>query len=129
MHVGSLGEITFEASINDVFTIRSMDLKRSINFGEHAVMEGVPRLQHTGRKLDAMTLPIVMDSMLPGAVPCEQRITSLRELAATGEEQPLTFGQTYYGLWVLKDVNVTARVMHGDRIFRADVTLELSEYN
>lgn len=129
MQIGSLGEIFFEVSMADVFTIRSMDLKRSINFGEHAVMEGVPRLQHTGRKLDSMSLPIVMDAMLPGATPCEERIASLRELAATGKEQPLTFGQTYYGLWVLKDINVTARVMHGDRIFRADVTLELSEYH
>lgn len=129
MKQGCLGDIDFLVSPSDVHTWRNMDLKRSINFGEHAVMEGVPRLQHTGRKLDSMSLPIVMDAMLPGATPCEERIASLRELAEQGEEQALVFGASYQGLWVITAINVTARAMHGARILRADVTLELKEYN
>lgn len=138
---GCIGEIDFTVSPLEVFTWRNMERKTAIRFGEHAVLEGVPRLQHTGRDLDTVTLAVVMDGglanntagkLLRGAanVPtCEQRIAALRDLAATGEEQPLVFGASYQGLWVLMAVNVTARVMQGARILRADVSLELKEYN
>lgn len=129
MQPGSIGDITFTVSTRDVFTHRGMDRKRAISFGEHAVMDGMPRLQHTGRKLDTLSLPIVMDSQLKGAVPCEERIASLLDMADTGETQAIVFGSQYFGLWVLTGVDVTARVMHGNRILRADVTLSLTEYN
>lgn len=129
MKQGCLGDIDFLVSPSDVHTWRNMERKRSINFGEHNVLEGVPRLQHTGRALDTVTLAVVMDTSLPGATPCEQRIEALYELAEQGEEQPLVFGAQYQGEWVITAVSVTARVMRGESILRADVSLELKEYN
>lgn len=129
MKQGCIGDVAFFVSPSEVHTWRNMERKRSINFGEHAVLEGVPRLQHTGRALDTMTLAVVMDSSLPEATPCGQRIEALRALAATGEEQPLVFGSQYQGEWVITAVSVTARVMQGETILRADVALELKEYN
>ncbi len=126
---GCIGSVDFSVSALDVFTWRSMERKSEIRFGEHAVLEGTPRLQHVGRGLDTMTLAIVMDSNLPGAVPCEERIESLRSLSLTGEEQPLVFGSVYQGLWVIVAVNVTGRRMRGNRILAADVSLDLKEYN
>lgn len=126
---GCIGEIDFVVSEKDVFTWRNMERKTSVRFSEHATLEGVPRLQHTGRELDTVTLAIVIDGGLAGAVPCGKRIEALRELATTGDEQALVFGSTYQGLWVITAVNVTARLMQGERILRADVSLELKEYN
>lgn len=126
---GCIGEIDFTVSPLEVFTWRNMERKTAIRFGEHAVLEGVPRLQHVGRDLDTVSLAVVVDGGLVGAVPCEERIAALRELAAAGEEQPLVLGASWQGLWVITAVSVTARVMQGGRILRADVTLELKEYN
>lgn len=126
---GCIGEIDFTVSPLEVFTWRNMERKTAIRFGEHAVLEGVPRLQHVGRELDAVSLAVVVDGGLAGAVPCEERIAALRELAAAGEEQPLVLGASWQGLWVITAVSVTARVMQGGHILRADVTLELKEYN
>lgn len=138
---GCIGAIEFSVSPLEVFTWRNMERKSAARFGEHAVLEGVPRLQHTGRELDTVTLAVVMDGGLANnmageltrgvmKIPtCEQRIEALRELAATGEEQPLVFGASWQGLWVITAVSVTARVMQGSRILRADVNLELKEYN
>ena len=141
MMQGCIGEVEFSVSPLEVFTWRNMERKSAARFGEHVVLEGVPRLQHTGREPDTVTLAVVMDggqgnNMAGEAargvknIPaCEQRIETLRELAATGEEQPLVFGAAWQGLWVITAVNVTARVMQGSRILRADVSLELKEYN
>lgn len=138
---GCIGAIEFSVSPLEVFTWRNMERKSAARFGEHAVLEGVPRLQHTGRELDTVTLAVMMDGGLANnmagelargvkKIPtCEQRIAALRELAATGEEQPLVFGAAWQGLWVITAVSVTARVMQGSRILRADVSLELKEYN
>lgn len=129
MMQGCIGEVEFAVSPAEVFTWRSMERKRGIRFGEHSVLAGTPRLQHIGRELDTVSLAIVMDSALPGATPCERRIEELETLAEKGEEQALAFGATYQGLWVITAVSVTARAMQGSRILRADVTLELKEYN
>lgn len=126
---GCIGTVDFSVSAYDVFTWRSMERKSETRFGEHSVLEGTPRLQHVGRALDSMTLSVVMDANLPGALPCEERIKALRALAVIGEELPLVFGAVYQGLWVITAVNVTGRRMRGDRILAADVTLELKEYN
>lgn len=129
MQPGSIGSVTFTVSTREVFTYRGFERKRTPSFGEHAVMAGVPRLQHNGRKLDTISFPVVMDCQFKGAVPCEERIDSLLSMADDGEAVPLVLGTAYMGLWVVTEVSVNARIVHGNRILRADVTLNLTEYN
>ena len=60
MMQGCIGAIEFSVSPLEVFTWRNMERKRGVRFGEHAVLEGVPRLQRTGRELDTVTLAVVL---------------------------------------------------------------------
>jgi len=126
---GSIGDIEFTVSEKEVFTFKTPNRKRTLSFGEHAVMEGVPRLQHTGRKLDTLSLSIVLDALLSGLHSVNGRLDALMAMAETGEEQALVFGNAYKGEWVILDMEYTATLMVGDAILRADVTVNLSEYN
>lgn len=129
MQPGSIGDVEFTVSEQDVFTFKAMSCKREVSFGEHAVMEGIPRLQHTGRKLDTMSLPIVIDTSRPGSVLFADRMSQFVALADKGEDLPLVLGQNYMGQWVINSVSVEATTIHGIYIQRGSMTLELTEYN
>lgn len=129
MQPGSIGDVEFTVSEQDVFTFGAMTCKREVSFAEHAVMDGMPRLQHTGRKLDTISLPIVIDASRPGSVPFSSRFASLMALAGEGKDVPLVFGSNYIRQWVVLSVNLTATVQHGPVILRGSITLELTEYN
>ena len=69
----------------------------------------------------------------PGSLKCSTRAAiwtpSLRELAVLGEEVPLVLGLTYYGLYVLKSVEVQHRIFHNGVTMSAEIALNLTEYN
>lgn len=129
MKSGSIGDIEFLVSEQDVYTFGGMSHQRQIVHAEHAVLEGIPRLQHTGRKLDTISLPIVIDASRPGATPFKQRMETLKDMAAKGDDVPLVLGTSYVGQFVINSVSVSATTQHGDYIQRGSMTLELTEYN
>ena len=53
----------------------------------------------------------------------------MRVLAVLGEEVPLVLGLTYYGLYVLKSVEVQHRIFHNGVTMSAEIALNLTEYN
>ena len=129
MKNGSLGDVEFQTSDKDVFTFGGMSATEEIVYGEHDVIEGTPRLQHTGRKLDTITLPIVIDAMRPGAVPFETRFSQLVAMAVKGEQVPLVLGKQPMGDWVILKVNLEATHQHGNAILGGNLSVELKEYN
>lgn len=129
MKSGSIGDVAFETSDRDVFTFRGMSAKREMVFGEHSVLEGIPRLQHTGRKLDTMSLPVVIDASRPKAVPFLQRYNALVVMAGEGEHVPLVLGTSYMGEWVVNSVSLDSTVQHGDCVLCGTITMALTEYN
>lgn len=129
MKNGSIGDVEFETSANGVFTFGGMSATAEIVFGEHDVIEGVPRLQHTGRRLDTITLPIVIDAMRPGALSFEARYSQLVKLAMQGDDVDLVLGKQYLGRWVIEKVSLGTKIQHGNKIIRGDLSLEIKEYN
>ena len=120
MYQGVLGTFFFTVTDAEVATFR--DLK-------HKCVSGLPKVQHTGRNLDTLSLTVQLFPLTPLALTVDMRIDALRELAVLGEEVPLVLGLTYYGLYVLKSVEVQHRIFHNGVTMSAEIALNLTEYN
>ena len=119
MYQGVLGTFFFTVTDAEVATFRDLKQQREIQFAEHKCVSGLPKVQHTGQLFPLTPLALTVD----------MRIDALRELAVLGEEVPLVLGLTYYGLYVLKSVEVQHRIFHNGVTMSAEIALNLTEYN
>ena len=99
MYQGVLGTFFFTVTDAEVATFRDLKQQREIQFAEHKCVSGLPKVQHTGRNLDTLSLTVQLFPLTPLALTVDMRIDALRELAVLGEEVPLVLGLTYYGLF------------------------------
>ena len=129
MYQGVLGTFFFTVSNMEVATFRDLKQQREIQFAEHKCVSGLPKVQHTGRNLDGLTLTVQLFPLTPLALPVAMRLAALRALAVRGEEVPLVLGLTYYGLYILRSVEVQHRIFHNGVTLSAEVSLNLTEYN
>lgn len=129
MLIGAIGPILFHVTREQVFTFKDLALSRSIRFAEHKTLEGLAKLQHTGRELDSLSLNVVLASPSPSVVMMDALIASLLLLAGSGEEYPLVFGIRYWGMWVIESAVVNYKEFHGGKTWNAEVALTLKEYN
>ena len=131
MIVGSFGKVTFQTSSMGVTTFKQIDRTRSYTFGEHKVVHGVPYLQHTGRELETIELPIIMDNALNPTpyYDCDKIKDSFVEMAQSGDHFSLVIGLTYHGEWVITSMKeVDKIIIHGVTV-RMDLSLSLKEYH
>lgn len=110
-------------------TFRELKRSRSIVYAEHKVVSGLPKLEHTGRELDTMSLQILLHPMIADALSVDARILALRTLALTGIQIPVVIGFGWYGMNVIKSVEVAHKIMHNGSTWSATVDLTLQEYN
>ena len=129
MIVGSLGPVIFQVDHQHINTFKDLSRKRTVKNAKHDVLEGLPRLQHTGRDLDAITLTVVLERMRNYDHNPDTNIAALLALAAAGEEVPLVLGANYFSLWFLETVDVSHKMYHRGLTWRATVNLSLVEYN
>ena len=111
MYQGVLGTFFFTVTDAEVATFRDLKQQREIQFAEHKC------------------LTVQLFPLTPLALTVDMRIDALRELAVLGEEVPLVLGLTYYGLYVLKSVEVQHRIFHNGVTMSAEIALNLTEYN
>lgn len=86
-------------------------------------------MQHTDRSLGTLSLTAQLFPLTPLALAMDMQIDALRELAVLGEEVPLVLGLTYYGLCILKSVEMQHRVLHNGVTMSAKITPNLTKYN
>ena len=129
MYQGVLGTFFFTVTDAEVATFRDLKRQREIQFAEHKCVSGLPKLQHTSRNLDGLSLTVQLFPLTPLALTVDMRIDALRELAVLGEEVPLVLGLTYYGLYVLRSVETQHRIFHNGVTLSSEVSLNLTEYN
>lgn len=125
---GLYGVFPFTVSESEVCTFRDLKESRELVYAEHKALDGLSRLQHTGRNLDTVSLNILV---APAAGPAnvETRLLALKALTLLARELPLVIGLKYYGMYVLKSLEITRRKIHFGCCLAADVTLNLQEYN
>lgn len=129
MLIGAVGPVLFTVTRDEVFTFTNLALKRSIRFAEHKTLDGLSRLQHTGRELDAVSLNVIIASASPTVIALDAAVIALLALAGTGDEYPLVFGIRYWGKWVIESADVSFKEFHMGKTWRAGIALSLKEYN
>ena len=128
MYQGLLGVFPFTVSESEVCTFRNLKQSRELNYVEHKTLDGLSRLQHTGRSLDPVSFSVLIVP-LAGFSTVELRLAALNALARSGSEMPLVIGLKYHGLYVLKSYEISRRQVHFGVCLSAEVNLSLLEYN
>ncbi len=129
MVYGSLGDIYFVSSNDELRTISEFQRKFSARYTEHAVLQGKPRLEFVGPGGEEMSFKIQFHTSY-GMDP-EAEIDNFRDYVETGAALDLIIDGSPVGdnLWVITDGTVGA-VRHGrtGNIIFCELTLTLKEY-
>lgn len=97
----AFGDVTFSPKLSPT----SFEVQQGALFAEHALIQRAPRVQFTGRELDAITLG--MDLHFSFCTPSEER-GKLVKLMRAHEAHPLTFGDgTWWGWFVIERLTTT----------------------
>lgn len=125
---GLYGVFPFTVTEIEVCTFRDFKMSRELTYVEHKCLDGLARLQHTGRNLDTASLNV---QIVPLGVlsTVELRLRALQALSLLGTELPLVIGLKYHGMFVLKSYEVLRKQIHYGVCLAAEVTLNLLEYN
>ncbi|MDR2946279.1 MAG: phage tail protein [Candidatus Adiutrix sp.] len=129
MIAGALGPLIFLVSHEQIRTFKDLVRERTIKYAKHDVLEGRPRIQHTGRDLDTVTLTVVLERMFAFDPAPDIAINALLLVAELAAEQPLVLGANYFSLWFLEKASVKHIMYHQGMTWRATVDLSLIEYN
>lgn len=125
---GLFGAFPFTVSDSEVCTFRDLKRGRELAYAEHKALDGLPRLQHTGRNLDSVSFTVQI-APLGTLSTVELRLRALEALSLLGLEMPLVIGLKYYGMFALKSYEITRRIIHYGVCLSAEVSLNLQEYN
>ena len=125
---GLYGLFPFTVSDSEVCTFRELKRGREFVYAEHKALDGLSRLQHTGRNLDTVsfTVQIVPLGVLSTV---ELRLRALEAMSLLATELPLVIGLKYYGMFCLKSYEILRKTIHYGVCLSAEVTLNLQEYN
>ena len=118
-----LGDIRF----NLITYFEGMELRYAADYAEHALIEGKPRLQWTGDKLDEVSWDLVFHS---GFCDPEAELLKLRRAVSDHKALPLVFANgDYKGYFVPTEVTLTSRqLMRDGGAIWIESTLTLREY-
>ena len=125
---GLYGLFPFTVSDSEVCTFRDLKKSRELVYAEHKTLDGLSRLQYTGRNLDTVSLTI---QIVPLGVKStvDLRILALEAMSLLATELPLVIGLKYYGMFALKSYEIQRKTVHYGVCLSAEVTLNLQEYN
>lgn len=118
-----LGDITFDL----ITYFEGMEVKFGADYAEHALIEGKPRLQWTGDKLDEASWSLVFHA---GFCDPERELLKLKTAVSKHEAMPLVFSNgDYKGWFVPTEVSVTSQqtMTDGTSVW-IEVKLTLREY-
>ena len=95
MYQGLFGAIPFYVAEADICTFRDFKQSREMQFVEHKTLDGLGRLQHTGRSLDPISFNVIVVPMNQ-VYTVELRLRALDALSRLGQEMPLVIGLKYH---------------------------------
>lgn len=129
MPIGSLGEIVFEVSDEQIKTFSKMTYSVGARYSTHNRINGRPLIEYTGADLEAVSLTIKL-SVFQGVYP-RKEMYKINKACREGTPLRLVLGKTHFGKykWVIK--SASSELEHIDnkgRILDATMKLTLSEY-
>lgn len=128
MYQGLFGVFPFTVSEMEVCTFRDLKKSHKQVYVEHKALDGLGRLQHTGRELETISLTVLIVP-LSAISTVGARLTALNLMVRLGNELPLVIGLKYEGLYVLESWEITHKQIHNGVTLSAEVSLSLKEYN
>ncbi len=127
--IGSLGDIVFTVTTDEVRTFRDYKRSTKARFTTHEIIGKKPLIEFIAPDGEEITFAMQFHVGL-GVSPAEET-AKLRELCEKGEPMYLIFGNEAVGahMWVIESVGESAeRVDHGGRILVTQVEITLKEY-
>lgn len=129
MTVGSLGNIVFEVTPEQIETISNFTQSGSAAYSEHQRHAGNSLLEFVGRNADNIGFDIVLSSEL--GVNVQSEIDKIASAERNGEILKFVIGKKIYGRyrWVIK--SHTVDIKHFDKNnepLLANVNIKLTEY-
>lgn len=129
VQIGSLGDIVFTVSTDEVRTFRDYRRSTKARFALHERIGEKPILEYIAPDGEEITFSMTFHVEL-GVSPAKET-ERLRELCEKGEAMYLVFGSAPIGahMWVIESVGESAeRIDHGGRILVSQVEVTLKEY-
>lgn len=127
--IGTLGDIVFTVTADEVRTFRDYKRSTKARFATHEIIGKKPLVEFIAPDGEEITFAMQFHVGL-GVSPAEET-AKLRELCEKGEPMYLIFGNEAVGthMWVIESVGESAeRVDHGGRILVTQVEITLKEY-
>ena len=127
--IGSLGDIVFTVTRDEVRTFHNYRRSTKARFASHEVIGKKPILEYIAPEGEEITFTMQLHVGL-GVNPAEET-AKLRKLCEKGEPMQLIFGNEPVGMhmWVIESLGESAeRIDHGGRILVTQVELTLKEY-
>lgn len=93
--IGTLGDLKFVTSSNQMKTFKDLSVSQSVRYGEHETLQGKPKLEYTGQVLDSLKFQLywrVEDRVNP-----EREIDYLYKKMAEGEVLSFILGGVKVG--------------------------------
>ena len=127
MNVGSFGSVAFEVSMETIRTWEACSRERTVQFAEHAVVDGKARLQWMGYALETGRLDVLLKH--PWCDPYAE-VQRFRGLQDAGAPHALILGGEYWGRFVLESLSETRLRTDGQgRPLVVRVNLSLKEHH
>ncbi|MBQ3645104.1 MAG: phage tail protein [Synergistaceae bacterium] len=127
--IGSLGEIVFEVSTEQIFTFNDLTIQRSAKYSSHAIHGRKELLEFTGFAPVSMSMNVVLNAAL-GINPLEE-LEGLQEIFTSHEAVLFILNGVPQGdnLWVIESLNEKYDDFHKIGIPQyIEVSLSLKEY-
>ena len=129
MAIGSLGDVAFEVSSENVRTFSDLQIQRKANYAEHAIHGKKGLLEFTG--LAPLTASMKIDLLASLGVVPKDELAALVEILTKHEAVPFILDGEPQGdnLWVLESMSESYPVINNKgEIISVSVTLNLKEY-
>ncbi|MEF9895992.1 MAG: phage tail protein [Clostridia bacterium] len=127
MTIGSVGDVLFGVSAEQVQTIDNVSMSKSINYGAHKLHGGNTLLEFVG--CDPIKLTFTIEASAYLGVDPQAVIDQLDAIASAGEAVDFVLGAKIYGLFVITDINKEFKQIFKDgTLISALIKLSLQEY-
>lgn len=128
MMVGSLGDVVFSVSVDEVKNIKSLSWKIAAAYQTHKMHGKKALLEYTG--LDAQEMDIECEVSASLGVNPMDMINELAAMLEGHEAVSLILGEEVIGeSWVLKDMSISAeRFWKDGTLLAATIKLKIQEY-
>lgn len=125
--VGSLGDIVFSVSANQVKTISGLKRSISAQYSTHNRHLKDALVEYTGNEPEKITFTMTLSAFL-GVNP-KTEISKLREALRKGKIMRFVLGQDNFGNWVITSLSITyERTDKNGNTLSAKVSVSLTEY-